>query len=289
MLVAAVNYGNNLIFLLAFAVLALIVNSAWQGWRALASVQVAPLPPAMRPAGTVGHWTLQLVSRPGVASLSLGIAESEPTVHASLAPGETTEMTLALLPAPRGYLPLPEVILRSDFPLGLWEVTRRLTPESGQWVYPSPIEGPSQDNRPEPSHDTGSRHDPGGDPTHLRAYQPGDPMRRVVFRHYAKTGRLVSRETEGEPRPVEPTIIDYERYRGAREQRLSAMTQRLITLAERDQPWTLRLPGMRSITAAMGDERDRARREALRSLARFGRSREAGGFDHVPAGTEDWA
>jgi hypothetical protein len=54
MLLAAINYGNNLIFLIAFMMIALMVNSAWQGWRALSAVTARVIPPEMRPAGTPG-------------------------------------------------------------------------------------------------------------------------------------------------------------------------------------------------------------------------------------------
>ena len=287
MLVAAINYGNNLIFLLAFAMLALIVNSAWQGWRALGSLRIVPLSPDMRPAGTTGHWPLQLSSRPGLPAVGLSLDDDSVT-PVSLPPGETTTVMLALPPAPRGYLPLPEVTIISRFPLGLWEIERRAIPDIGQWLYPAPVEGHSHEVRPADSTTIGSRHEPDGDPTHLRAYQPGDPLRRIVFRHYAKTGRLVSRQTEGEAPPREPTIIDYDRYLGPRETRLSAMTARLIQLADAGEPWGIRLPGARPISAGgNGDEARRARRDALRQLARFGRPRDAGGFDHVPLGTEE--
>lgn len=286
MLIAAINYGNNLIFLLAFAMLALIVNSAWQGWRALGSLRVAPHPPEMRPAGATGDWALQLSSRPGLPAVGLSLDDHSVT-PVSLPPGETTIAALVLPPAPRGYLPLPDVTISSRFPLGLWEIERRLVPDLGQWLYPAPVEEPSHAVRPADESTTGGRHQPDGDPTHLRAYQPGDPLRRIVFRHYAKTGRLVSRQTEGEAQPQEPIVIDYDHYRGPRETRLSAMTARLFALAEADEPWTLRLPGVRPVSASgNGIRARRAQREALRELARFGRPRDAAGFDHVPPGTE---
>ncbi|KTG15913.1 hypothetical protein AUR63_06245 [Guyparkeria sp. XI15] len=287
MLVAAINYGNNLIFLLAFTMLALIVNSAWQGWRALGSLRIVSPSPDMRPAGSTGHWPLRLSSRDGLPAVDLSLDDDSST-PVSLPPGDTTTVALTLPPAPRGYLPLPEVTIASRFPLGLWEIERRVIPGRGQWLYPTPVEDSSQEVRPEDRSTTGSRHEPDGDPTHLRAYQPGDPLRRIVFRHYAKTGRLVSRQTEGEAPPREPTVIDYDRYRGPRETRLSAMTARLLQLTDAGEPWTIRLPGIRPISAGgHGDEARRARRDALRQLARFGRPRDAAGFDHVPVGTEE--
>jgi len=290
MLVAAINYGNNLIFLLAFAMLALIVNSAWQGWRALASVQVRALPPPMRQAGTGGELTVKLQSRPGLPAVRLLFEdEADGDATASVPPRGATYVSVALGVAPRGYLPLPQLTLTSDYPLGLWRVQREYTPGVGQWLYPTPLEGPHRDDDPAHATETGARRTPDADPTRLRAYQPGDPVRRIVFRHYAKTGRLVSRQPEGEPRRDQTTVIDYDRYRGPRETRLSAMTHRLLVLQEAGEPWALHLPEEPPISArGHGDARQGCRR-ALKRLARFGRHRDAQGFDHVPPGSEAMA
>lgn len=286
MLVAAINYGNNLIFLLAFAMLALIVNSAWQGWRALASLRVQALPPPMRQAGTGGELTVKLESRPGVPAVRLLLEEEDGPASAAVPPGEATYVSLALVAAPRGYLPLPTLTLTGDYPLGLWRVERQYAPGVGQWLYPLPIESARRDDHPVTADETGSRRTPDAEPTRLRAYQPGDPMRRIVFRHYAKSGRLVSRQPEGEPRPDDPTVIDYDRYHGARETRLSAMTRHLLALSQAGAPWTLRLPGEPSVSTRGHGDAQQACRHALKLLARFGRHRDARGFDHVPPGSE---
>ncbi|HER35228.1 MAG: DUF58 domain-containing protein [Halothiobacillaceae bacterium] len=283
MLVAAINYGNNLIFLFAFATLALIVNSAWQGWRALGSLRIEPLPPAMRPAGSAGDWPLRLSGRPAGPGLpAVGLSIDDSTVELSLPPGDERTAWLTLPPAPRGYLAMPTVRVFSRFPLGLWEIEYRLVPQVGQWLHPAPLEGMNPSDPVEESSTNGQLCGD-GDPTHLRAYQPGDPLRRIVFRHYAKTGRLVSRHTEAVAATEKPTIIDYERYRGDREIRLSAMTARLIERADAGRPWALHLPGNPTITSDGGPTAQRAYRQALCELARFGRPRDAAGFDRLPS------
>ncbi|WP_372591453.1 DUF58 domain-containing protein [Guyparkeria sp.] len=281
MLAAAINYGNNLIFLLAFLLIALMINGVWQGQRLLRPVTVTTQGPSMRPAHTPGRWMVDVDSRLPLPSLALRVAapDSEP-VYLSVGPGRTTRAELALPPAPRGYLPLPTLILGTHYPLGLWTVERRVELPLGQWIHPAPLETavpPVQQEAP----DNGTQALDEGDPTRLRAYQPGDPVRHIVFRHYAKSGRLVTRRPEGETVTTRPTILDYERFRGGREQRLSAMTFLLLQHSAERRPWRLVLPGQPPIEAPATGSDASARRRALQQLARFERSRDAEGFDAV--------
>lgn len=283
MLAAAVNYGNNLIFFLAFMLLALMVNGIWQARRLIRPVQVATQGPAMRAAGKPGRWVIELRSPLAVPSLQLATAggETDPVV-VSLPAGGVGRAELALPPAPRGYLPLPALILRTHYPLGLWLAECVVQPEIGQWIHPAPVEDPAPPTAEEEP-DSGRRATEEGDPTRLRAYQPGDPVRHIVFRHYAKTGRLVSRRPEGEPADAEPVTIDYERFIGSRERRLSSMTAALFRHEREGRPWRLLLPGHPPLTGGAGSGGgDGARRLALQRLARFGRRRDAEGYDAVP-------
>lgn len=287
MLAAAVNYGNNLIFFLAFMLLALMVNSIWQARRLIRPVRVSTQGPAMRAAGEPGTWVVELESPVAVPALQLATAtgETDP-VLVSLPVGGMTRAEITLPPAPRGYLPLPPLMLRTHYPLGLWLAERAVEPDIGQWVHPAPVEGPAPltvEEEPE----SGTRATEEGDPTRLRAYQPGDPVRHIVFRHYAKTGRLVSRRPEGEPVGAEPVSIDYEQFHGSREQRLSRMTALLFRHVREGRPWRLLLPGHPPVTGSTAPGAgDSARRQALQLLARFGRQRDAEGYDAAPGWDE---
>ncbi len=278
MLAAAVNYGNNLIFLLAFLLIALMINGVWQGQRLLRPVTVTSAGPAMRPAYTAGRWTLEIESRLSLPSVSVKLDDPDSeTALASLVPGRISRVELELPPAPRGYLPLPSLTLSTHYPLGLWVVERRVDLPLGQWVYPAPVEAAEPPVEQATPND-GTRALDEGDPTRLRPYQPGDPVRHIAFRHYAKSGRLVTRRPEGETVADRPTVLDYDRFRGGREERLSAMTFLLDRHSAEGRPWRLLLPGQPPVESSGGSDPG-ARRAALRQLARFGRARDAEGFD----------
>ncbi len=291
MLLAAINYGNNLIFLLAFMVIALMVNSAWQGWRLLKHLRVIGAQTPMRPAFETGELRVDLENRLDLPAVDMTCLDSPSsrsfgreleTTPVVLNPGQTTRIACSLAPAPRGYLPLPDILLSTHYPLGLWTIRQRVSLPGGQWVHPAPVEGRHRPHETRQSDSDGSIQYE-GDPTRLRAYQPGDPFRHIVFRHFAKTGKLVSRTPEGVSTTVRPAVIDYDDFRGTREQRLSAITALLLEHVAHDRPWQLTLPGEPLIEARAGSGQRQARRRALQRLARFGRPLDPDGFDRV-----DW-
>ncbi|MFO7807843.1 DUF58 domain-containing protein [Guyparkeria sp.] len=286
MLLAAINYGNNLIFLIAFMMIALMINSAWQGWRALSAVQVRVIPPGMRAAGETGTVSIELDSHAILPPLQVDAGLDETAAQTALSPPGATIVAMTLPGEPRGYLPLPEMTLETPYPLGLWTVRRQFSPGIGQWVHPAPIEGINRGRRTE-SDDTGDQASLEGDPTRLRSYHPGDPIRHVVFRHYAKTGQLLTRHPEADHERPDPELVDYEAFAGPRETRLSAMTERLVKLDRDHQPWVLRLPGEEDLTASGSANLAQRYQAALQRLARFGRERDDQGFDHVPSGETD--
>ncbi len=287
MLLAAVNYGNNLIFLIAFMMIALMINSAWQGWRALSGVQTRIIPPGMRAAGEAGTVSIEFTSQATVPPLQVDAGLEETIGYTALSPRGSTIISMTLPGEPRGYLPLPEITLETPYPLGLWTVRRRLSPGIGQWIHPAPIEGLDRARQTE-SDGSGDQSSLEGDPTRLRSYHPGDPIRHVVFRHYAKTGQLLTRHPEADSERPDPEIIDYEAFAGPRETRLSAMTERLMHLDRAQRPWVLRLPDEDDLTASASANLDQRYQTALQRLARFGRQRDEQGFDlcvdHVAPG-----
>jgi len=283
MLLAAINYGNNLIFLIAFMMIALMINSAWQGWRALSAVRVRVIPPGMRAAGEAGTVSIEFTSHATVPPLRVDAGLEETVEHTALSPPGSTIASMTLPGEPRGYLPLPEITLETPYPLGLWTVRRRFSPGIGQWVHPAPIEGIDQGQRTE-SDDPGDQASLEGDPTRLRSYHPGDPIRHVVFRHYAKTGQLLTRHPEADSERPDPELVDYEAFVGPRETRLSAMTERLMDLKRAQRPWVLRLPGEDDLDASATTNPAQRYQTALQRLARFGRQRDDQGFDHVAPG-----
>jgi uncharacterized protein (DUF58 family) len=140
-----------------------------------------------------GRW-LKLVSRRRVA------AESERALP-DLPPGRACEIAMELTPARRGILRLRAVSLARPDALGLSRSVVREDAAHSVLVLPRryPVPRLSLPGR--------RRYQPGGvslasrvgesqEFRSLRDYLPGDPLRRVHWRSWAKTGRPVVREYE---------------------------------------------------------------------------------------------
>lgn len=260
MLLAAINYGNNLVYLITFLLFSLLVNSGWQTRRLLRQLRINALPPAARHADQTGRIFLTLHSRHDmVVDIAVdGIPATANTVH-----GGKEDQTVRLLPTePRGHHALPPVHLSSDYPLGLWTASRVDQPLAQAWIYPRALGDqplPTPDERGSGAHNP-TRGDDELD--HLRPYIPGDSLSRLAFKHYARTGELVTKAFVGQSGAAGLIELDFDRVAGDAEARLSQLTRWVLQLREADRPFSLRLPDAQ-LMAGQGEQHARRALEAL--------------------------
>ncbi len=120
-----------------------------------------------------------------------------------LGPGETAALPVSIVPKRRGRYQLPDLRAYSVFPFYLGRSGKSAKPLSPLLVLPS-FEPLGAFALP-----VGSRHQPGGitltarvgeSPEYIgnRDYGPGEPVRRLDFRAWARTGKPVVREYQEE-------------------------------------------------------------------------------------------
>jgi len=260
MLLAAINYGNNLIYLITFLLFSLLANSGWQTRRLLRQLRVQARPPAPRHADQTGHQMLTLHSRHDMA---VDVAMGDlPAVTQFVHGNAQAEVTLTLSTEPRGHHPLPGIHLSSTYPLGLWTASRVDQPLARAWIYPraagdQPLPTPHERG-------TGARNPMRGDDEldHLRPYIPGDSLSRLAFKHYARTGELVTKAFVGQTGAAGLLLLDFDQVAGDPEARLSQMTRWVRQLAATDRPFALRLPDAQ-LSPGQGDQQVRQALEAL--------------------------
>jgi hypothetical protein len=121
----------------------------------------------------------------------------------TLAPHSKTEVTLTLEPLRRGKLNLQGIIITRADPLGLFNGVKRLILRDSCYILPKRYQIP-------PIALFGSRkYQSGGvalassvgdseEFMSLREYRPGDPLRKIHWRSWAKVGKLIVKEEEDE-------------------------------------------------------------------------------------------
>jgi uncharacterized protein (DUF58 family) len=203
---AAMNTGNNLVYLLCSMLLALMLVSMTLSELALRGLTLAPVVPeevfAARPAlfGCVvtngkRRWTSYSVS---VEVRGAG-RTLERVLHVPWLPARAERVATweTTFPA-RGRHPLPAVQLTTRFPFGLFHKSLPVRMEGEVLVFPAvhPVS-------PERLRATGGlgdaatrRRGRGHDLYNLRPYRPGDDPRLVHWRSSAKMQTLAVRELE---------------------------------------------------------------------------------------------
>ena len=295
MLLAAINYGNNLVFLLTFVLIALMANSLWQTRRSLKQISVQPAGIEPRLAGEPGWFHIVVSSRAGHPAFYLETIERDHSVRAldpyhphdadstgcdlGLEKDDEKHIHLLVAAQQRGYLRAPLLELSCHYPFGLFAAWRIITPKQGQWILPRSRPAnlsAEQDAQAE----SGTQAAQQGDPTYLRPYQPGDSIRHIVFKHYAKTGVLVSRQQESEHEPDIPHILDYQKMSGDQNTRIEQLAGLVRKLSDARQSWVLYLPKLAPIEYdAQQSGGQNVQQQALEQLAIYGLATDVSGFN----------
>ena len=205
--VAAVNTGNNLLYLLVSLLLALIIVSGILSEQSLRTLELIAMDPEEIYAGSPSLFGMTVANRKRwLTSYSITVEVLSPTsatrflylprLDAGTERLVTWEDTLPR----RGRHRLAGVRLTTRFPFGLFLKAGRPMLTDEVLVYPAvrPVSpellrqlGTAGDSRVR-------RRGRGADLYNLRGYRPGDDPRLIHWRSSAKTQGLLVRETEAE-------------------------------------------------------------------------------------------
>ena len=271
MLLASINYQLNLGYALTF-----LLAGAGLVSMHLTHGNLRGLTLHLRPAQPVfaGEPALLevVVQNPGNQRHALGLRFEAADHHAGLvwcdAPQEgQAGVQLSLVPARRGWQPVPTLVVETLFPFGLfcaWTVWR---PAARVLAWPRP-------EHPAPALPLGtsqhgderaSRRGEGGELDGVRPWRRGDTMRQVVWKKVARSGEMVSRETTGNAQRelwldwAEAHVLGNS---ADPEQRLSRLAAWVLAAEHEGLDFGLRLPG-RELPPGQGDAHRRAALDML--------------------------
>ncbi|PHV26961.1 hypothetical protein CSQ93_16040 [Janthinobacterium sp. BJB426] len=194
--IAAVNYRLGLGYALTYFAAACSIADMLFASRNLAGLALAATPGKPVFAASHATFTLRLINRSTRPRHAIHVAVHGSTAAPGLADidahGETA-IHIVVAARQRGWLAAPSVRLSGSFPLGLFVAWCHWQPEARVLVYPQPehnapslplpagTEQPAKQTPQQPRTSDGALELAG-----VRAYQPGDPLRRLAWRQIAR-------------------------------------------------------------------------------------------------------
>jgi len=211
LLLAAVNTGNNGLYLALAVMGAMVLISQLAGAANVRRLRLALQPPAEIFANRPSHLTVEVENRGWAPRwlLLLTVAgdgfahrlrRTPPLLVARLGRRQRHRGHLELLARRRGRLTLQGIEASSLFPLGFFDKVARYPLELELLIYPELFAPPSSQpgrtarSGDRPTHRRGWGHDLLG----LRAFRPGDDPRAIHWKQSARTGNLIVKERERE-------------------------------------------------------------------------------------------
>ncbi len=207
--VAAINTGNNLLYLLLAMLLSLIVMSGLLSEQSFKQLEFKRRMPDRVFANRPATISLSIANRKTrVPTFSLRVqdivagAAVDRGIHLLHAPPKSvTVRSYPMLVAQRGLHRIEGIKLLTRFPFGLFLKAATLPFASEVVVYPEirPLPGALAHDLATWGHDqTVSRRGPGAGLYNLRRYHAGDDSRAIHWKTTARQRRLMVRETEAE-------------------------------------------------------------------------------------------
>jgi uncharacterized protein (DUF58 family) len=291
MLIAAINYQNNMSYALTFLLANLFVVAVLHTYANLSGLTITAVSADDAFAGQRsgfhfrfnsnnkhGHQALSvgwpLPSKPGKRRRFMAGLFSNPEMLAGeeieLEPGTSRDCVLHIPVGARGWYRPDRLRIESTYPLGLLRCWTWVDLDQRALVYPAPLVSP------EPAGAAGDALDgrwlsgAGDDEfSGIRDYRAGDNPRRVYWKGLARGQALQTKVYA--TAIADARWLDWEQFPGLdQERRLSALCYWIIDYHRRELEFGLRIPG----TEVAPGSGDRQRDTALRALALFGISDE---------------
>jgi uncharacterized protein (DUF58 family) len=266
LILGAINYQNSLVYGVAFTLGSLFLVTILYTFRNLSGLTIELIASGTGFVGEDVEFQVRISrakgkGREGVQLGWLGAIAQ----WAELYDSEACTVRLFVPAATRGWLDPGRLLIETLYPLGLLRAWTWVDLGARALVYPQPlfIDQPDQIAR---RGEDGELMDPQGsdDFSDMRLYRPGDPVRHVIWRAYARTDQLIVKEYTSylDPR----LMLDYDRVAGGTEERLSRLTGMALNAARSGREFGLVLPGTK-IRPGIGDPH---RDSILRALALYG-------------------
>ena len=265
MWLAAINYNNNMAFLLTFLLAGIFLAVMNHTFRNIVGLHVSPLAAEPVFAGQTASFPLQLTNHGRRARTDIGVGTEGPERIYDIPSGERARAIVEVASHGRGRLRTGPITLDTQYPAGLFRAWSWVDPAVHCLVYPAPeANGPAPPRRATAGGHRGGRTAGDEDFDGLRRYRRGDPIRRIAWTATASRELQIKEFSGGDSEELLLTWPDTADLAGT-EQRLARLCHWVLEAERRGARYALSLPG-REVPAASGP----AQRDAcLTALAEF--------------------
>jgi len=266
MVVAGINYQNSLIFGSAFLLGSMFMIAMLHTFRNLSGLSIRAGNSRAAFAGEDAEFTV-IISRYGdrvYEAIHLGWPDSLHRV-ADLVEEEETKVRLYVATTSRGLLYPGRLQIQTFYPVGLFRAWSWVDLDMSAVIYPRPIFAGTVPAALNSINEGELLNREGVDDFYgLKEYHPGDALRHLAWKSYARTNELLTKQFAAF---VDRRVwLDWEYFVGMdRENRLSRLSFWVVELSKSSDEYGLRLPGV-EISPGRGSAH---REEVLRTLALF--------------------
>ncbi len=243
---AAVNTGNNLLYLLVSALLGFMAISGWLGQQNLRKLSLKLVLPQEIFAGqpTLIGIRLQNHRRRLPAFLIRVSLGGEHPLFAQLPAGSFAEKSLTLSWPVRGRKQIENIWLSSCFPINFFVRSLRIPLGQQLIVFPQPLANvllPATGRNEQRQQLTTATSGDSGDLRSIHDYRGGEPLKAIHWKLSARHDSFKVKQHEG--LGSQPLVIELEQLNGNIEQRLSRASWLAINQLRQQRPVGLRLVG----------------------------------------------
>lgn len=270
MLLAALNYGNSLLFVVCFWMGGAAFLAMYHTHRNLLGLVVTGQAAAPVFAGNPAVFNLHLSHTSALPRYGLRLHHDTQTLDLPPLPAGAETPVPISIPAPRrGRLAIPRLGLSTTYPLGLFEAWTWIHPALETLVYPHPARQAPLPRGAAAQNGGGATSDHGeGSENYrgLRSYRAGDGARHIAWRTLARERGLMVKQFSETDQPE--WRLDWAQFAQEADTEciLSLLCRQALEAYHRGAPFALRLPD-HELSLGAGE---RHLQRALGQLALFG-------------------
>jgi uncharacterized protein (DUF58 family) len=267
MLIAAINFENNLSYALTFLLATLFIVATLHTYANLSGLTIRAMRAQSVFPGQQSEFLVMIErskQRDHYALYLKWPTSSEAMVN--LVDADSVKVQLHMPVDKRGWFRPGRLLLESTYPLGLLRCWTWIDLDLPALVYPRPLTSAELPGLATDAPDGAAAMVVGNDDFYgFRDYRKGDSLRQVHWKGFAKGRSLQTKQyTAYADRSV---WLDWELFSGMGvEQRLSHLCYWVLAFDDRREEYGLRLPGV-TIAPAVGEKH---REQVLKELALFG-------------------